>query len=173
MTSLLIFFFFCFTTKGKNTATKGKMIMLYPDCYTSDSDIVRFGSCFLFFFLIKKLTTDIKQDRCRFIKFQYNQSDLSSNIFNKFHQNPTNSNRDTCISCKHGTHKQTDRQTDKHTHTHTDRQTDRQTDSHTNRQTDRQTNKQTYRQTDRQTNRLTHIQTDRQTDKQTHTHTDR
>ena len=48
----------------------------------------------------------------RMLKFYYNQSDQSSNIFTKFDHNPTHSKRD--ISRKCGTDTQTD--------THTDRQ---------------------------------------------------
>ena len=46
-----------------------------------------------------------------FMKFQYNYSDRSSNIFTKFDKNPTQSKRD--ISRKSGT----DRQTQTHKHT--------------------------------------------------------
>ena len=60
-----------------------------------------------------------KPERHSAMKFWYNQSDQSSNIFTKFDQNPTHCKRD--ISRKSGTdtHTRTNRHTDRRTHTHT------------------------------------------------------
>ena len=50
------------------------------------------------------------------MKFYYNQSDQSSNIFTKFDRNPTHSKRDISRKSKGGqTHRQTDTQTNSHT----------------------------------------------------------
>ena len=67
------------------------------------------------------------------MKFKYNQWDLSSNISNKYHKNPTYSERN--ISCKSlsMSHTKGDKQTDRQT----DRQADRQTNKHTDRQRDK------------------------------------
>ena len=55
------------------------------------------------------------------MKFQYNQSDRSFNMFTKFDQNPTHSKRD--ITRKSVTDSNIDSETDRETHTHTHTQT--------------------------------------------------
>ena len=55
------------------------------------------------------------------MKFQYNQSDLSFNIFTKLDQNQNYSKRDISRISGTDTHTHTDRQTHTHTHRNTDK----------------------------------------------------
>ena len=63
----------------------------------------------IIFYPFDPLAHSAKPKRRTAMKFWYNQSDLSSNIFIKFDQNPTHRKRD--MSRKSGTDRQTHRQT--------------------------------------------------------------
>ena len=67
---------------------------------------------------ITRFARSAKPERRSAMKFQYNQSDLSSNTFTKFHQNPTHSYWDIGFNSR--TDRQIDRQIDRESRGGTD-----------------------------------------------------